>query len=254
MYWSGALGLVATAAASFVVFRQLPIASLQEQFTLIPVVSSTASSTAATPAPAPAATPAKPKVEVEANSVKATDQRPVFDIISVETTGDAVIAGHASPKAAVELRDDGLVLAKVSADASGQFAILPPPLSAGGHHLQLAARTDAATDALSDAVAVNVETTPAKTSSAPSLTQTSRVAAAEVAKPSEAPLADATIKDIRTAKVIRGDNLWRISEHYLRNGTLYQQIYAANASQVRSPHLIYPGQVLVIPQAPAPRQ
>jgi nucleoid-associated protein YgaU len=232
MYWSGALGLVATAAASFVVFRQLPIASLQEQFTLIPVVSSTASSTAATPAPAPAATPAKPKVEVEANSVKATDQRPVFDIISVETTGDAVIAGHASPK----------------------FAILPPPLSAGGHHLQLAARTDAATDALSDAVAVNVETTPAKTSSAPSLTQTSRVAAAEVAKPSEAPLADATIKDIRTAKVIRGDNLWRISEHYLRNGTLYQQIYAANASQVRSPHLIYPGQVLVIPQAPAPRQ
>jgi hypothetical protein len=144
---------------------------------------------------------------------KPAEQRPVFDIVRVEPTGDTVIAGHASPNAAVELRDDGLVVAQGSSDASGQFAILPPTLSAGGHHLQLVAQTNATT-VLSDAVAVNVpaaarapiEAATAPVASTPSLAQTSRIATTETAKPAEASSLDVGIQDVGTTKVVRGRN------------------------------------------------
>jgi hypothetical protein len=263
MYWAGALGVVATAAASLVLVRQFPVAWLGGRIVPTSVVSHAASSTVAMPAPALVLTRAgEPPASIEANLVKTVDQRPVFDVVRVEPTGDAVIAGRASPNAIVELRDDGLVLAQANADASGQFVILPPPLSVGGHHLQLAARTSDTTAALSDAVAVNVAAMAKASFQAPSataaltppLTQISGVATTEAGKPAGAPPVESIIKDARIAKVVPGDNLWNISQHYFGDGMRYLQIYAANASQVRRPQLIYPGQVLVIPQTPAPKQ
>jgi nucleoid-associated protein YgaU len=256
IYWAGAFFVAATAAASPMLVRRLPIAWPGERVAPAAVVSPSANSPVATDAE-----PTKAPSSVEANLTEPAEQRPAFDIIRVEPTGDAVIAGHASPNAAVELRDDGLVVAQGSADASGQFAILPPTLSAGGHHLQLAAQTNDASTVLSDAVAVNVpaatkasiQAAPAPVASAPSA-QTSRVATTETTKPAEASPVDAGIQDVRTTKVIRGDNLWHISQHYLGNGMRYRQIYAANASQVHSPQLIYPGQILVVPQSPALNQ
>ncbi|MGA2795383.1 MAG: peptidoglycan-binding protein, partial [Roseiarcus sp.] len=94
----------------------------------------------------PAAAPAKARTAASELSLsKPALLRPAFDIVRVEPTGDAVIAGHAAPKAVIELRDDGRVVAEASADASGDFTMLPPPFSAGGHRLELAARTGDAT-------------------------------------------------------------------------------------------------------------
>ena len=56
------------------------------------------------------------------------------------------------------------------------------------------------------------------------------------------------MRDVDTAKVVRGDSLWRISSQRYGNGVRYKQIYAANASQIRDPRLIYPGQIFVLPQ------
>ena len=61
--------------------------------------------------------------------------------------------------------------------------------------------------------------------------------------------ADAVVADLRTAKVERGDSLWRISRVMLGRGVRYTQIYDANTTQIRNPRLIYPGQVLVVPSA-----
>ena len=111
-------------------------------------------------APAPAATPTAapppPAASAPAAQPKPDPQRPAFDVVRVEPTGDAVIAGRASPRAAVQLRSDGRVVAQVDADESGQFAILPPPFSAGGHRLQLAARSGGASEVLSDAIGIDV--------------------------------------------------------------------------------------------------
>jgi nucleoid-associated protein YgaU len=60
--------------------------------------------------------------------------------------------------------------------------------------------------------------------------------------------ANPVIPEISTAAVTRGDSLWRISRLRLGKGTRYTIIYEANSSQIRNPNLIYPGQVLVMPQ------
>ena len=56
------------------------------------------------------------------------------------------------------------------------------------------------------------------------------------------------VSDIRTATVVRGDSLWRLSRRFYKDGMRYRQIYAANASQIRDPRLIYPSQVFVVPR------
>jgi hypothetical protein len=89
--------------------------------------------------------------------------------VRVEPTGDAVIAGRAAPNARIELRDDGRVVAQTSADALGEFTMLPPPFSAGEHRLELAARTGEAAPVLSESVAIDVQapTVKASNSTAP---------------------------------------------------------------------------------------
>ena len=44
--------------------------------------------------------------------------------------------------------------------------------------------------------------------------------------------------------VRRGDSLWAIAQYYYGDGRMWTSLYAANAWQIRNPHLIYPGQVI----------
>ena len=92
--------------------------------------------------------PEPPRMEA-ANAVPAT-----FDVVSVEPDGSTVVAGRAAPGAQVQLLNNGVVVATVTADMNGQFAIVPPPLSAGEHLLSLAAGGKPAERAQTVAVAV----------------------------------------------------------------------------------------------------
>jgi nucleoid-associated protein YgaU len=60
--------------------------------------------------------------------------------------------------------------------------------------------------------------------------------------------ANPVVPEIATATVSRGDSLWRISRLRFGKGVRYTVIYEANAGQIRNPDLIYPGQILVMPQ------
>jgi nucleoid-associated protein YgaU len=62
---------------------------------------------------------------------------PTFDIARIEPTGEAVIAGRATPGATVELLGDGSVLNSVVADRSGEFVMVPPRLPSGTYKLTL---------------------------------------------------------------------------------------------------------------------
>ncbi|WP_210035516.1 LysM peptidoglycan-binding domain-containing protein [Methylobacterium sp. PvR107] len=64
-------------------------------------------------------------------------EAPRFDIVRVEPNGDAVVAGRGAPHAEVEMLVDGKPVAKATADASGQFAIVPPALPAGSSTIRL---------------------------------------------------------------------------------------------------------------------
>jgi nucleoid-associated protein YgaU len=96
--------------------------------------------------------------------------KPSFDAVNVDPSGDAVIAGRAAPNAKVELRDAGKTVAVATADAAGQFVIIPPAaLAPGDHSLSLAANADKPQPAISSPVAVSVPAPPqAKVAAAPS--------------------------------------------------------------------------------------
>ena len=65
------------------------------------------------------------------------DGVPAFDIARIEPTGEAVIAGRATPGATVELLRNGELHDRAVADQSGQFAMVPPRLPPGTYDLTL---------------------------------------------------------------------------------------------------------------------
>jgi hypothetical protein len=65
------------------------------------------------------------------------DGVPAFDVARIEPTGEAVIAGRATPGATVELLRNGELQDRVVADQSGQFVMVPPRFPAGTYELTL---------------------------------------------------------------------------------------------------------------------
>lgn len=63
--------------------------------------------------------------------------------------------------------------------------------------------------------------------------------------------ATATREDNRTPQkthtVVKGDSLWNIAAKHLGNGSRYTEIAALNKDIIKSPNLIYAGQVLKLP-------
>ncbi len=60
-----------------------------------------------------------------------------------------------------------------------------------------------------------------------------------------------SITEIRTGSSViirRGDSLWRVARRSYGAGIRFTTIFEANRDQVRNPHLIYPGQVLKVPE------
>jgi hypothetical protein len=127
------------------------------------------------PAPAPAAgpTPAPPQAEIAAvkpteavppdakpAEIKPADTAaatppaalPSFDVVRVEPTGDAVVAGQAEPQAKVEVLDGAATIATAEANENGEWALaLDKPLPPGTHDLAVRMTSkDNATATLSD--------------------------------------------------------------------------------------------------------
>ena len=126
-----------------------------------------ANSTAAAPSPAAQPSPAKPTTAAPAPSLAST---PAFDVVRVEPSGDAVVAGRATPGAQVQLSDDGKAIGDVVANDAGQFVILPPTFSPGRHPLRLSAKAGDGAPQVSDVVVVDVAATAASVAAAPAAT------------------------------------------------------------------------------------
>ena len=207
----------------------------------------------------------KPAASAAIEPTVTGELRPAFDIVRAESSGAAVVAGHAGANVEIELRDDGKVVANAKADETGQFVILPTTFSAGAHQLELTVKgRDGTTAQSSETVAIDIPVPAVNTSIAAGLRGLANrgvtVASGGPATSQPTPMAAVTArstyfsgKDTNRAKVVRGDSLWAISSHLLGGGEHYPQLQAANAAQIRNPRLIYPGQILVMPgSAPTP--
>ncbi len=115
----------------------------------------------------PAAAPAAPDVTKPAEiaainpadvpptakpSAAAPAPLPSFDVVRVEPSGDAVVAGQAEPDAKVEVLDGTATIATAEANENGEWALsLDKPLPPGTHDLAVRMTSkDSATQTLSD--------------------------------------------------------------------------------------------------------
>lgn len=159
-------------------------------------------------------------------------QPPSFDIVRISPSGDVVIAGRAEPQAEVHVLDGEREIGTVTADARGQWVLLPSePLASGDRALSLRAQRPG--EAAVDSEKVVIEVTPRPAGVSP----TGAAAGGR---------ADSG------AVVAPGNSLWELARNRYGDGAQYQTIYQANRGQIRNPDLIYPGQVFVMPEAPRP--
>jgi nucleoid-associated protein YgaU len=157
LIWVGAAALAVVAAGAGAVVWTYP-----ELFEPNPADLAVARAPVESKAPIVPSVPATPPA---ASAPAANDKpslKPAFDVVNVDPSGEAVIAGRAAPNEKVELRDAGKTVAEATADASGQFVIIPPTLTPGDHSLTLADADKAAQPAVSDTVAVSVPVQVAK--------------------------------------------------------------------------------------------
>ncbi|MCZ2291183.1 MAG: LysM peptidoglycan-binding domain-containing protein [Burkholderiales bacterium] len=77
------------------------------------------------------------------------------------------------------------------------------------------------------------------------ITPEQRAAATQVAQ-AGVPLSDLAANAPDRHVVRRGDTLWDISKIFLKSPWRWPQLWGMNLDQIRNPHLIYPGQVLVL--------
>lgn len=71
---------------------------------------------------------------------------PTFDVVRVNSDGDAVIAGRAARESLVDILANGESLGNVRADQRGEWVFLPPaPLAPGNYRLTLTMTDDAGT-------------------------------------------------------------------------------------------------------------
>ncbi len=159
---------------------------------------------------------------------------PSFDIVTVAPDGTAVIAGRAAPRSRVQVFDGDKKLGEAVADRRGEWVLLPDrPLAAGARRLKLRATTATGVIVASaETVAVAVPRAARQSPPAPP------------ARPNAAPPSAA-----HAYVVQRGNTLWRIARHFFGTGLRYLQIYSANLGQIHNPDLIYPGQVVKLPQS-----
>ncbi|MDA0653437.1 MAG: hypothetical protein O3C49_09205, partial [Proteobacteria bacterium] len=90
-------------------------------------------------------------IERSGKPERAATRKPTFDVVRVNPRGDAVIAGRASPNAAVIVRDGAVEVGKATADARGEWVVIPKqPLPAGSRELTLSSESQDGTTAQSD--------------------------------------------------------------------------------------------------------
>ncbi len=194
-----------------------------------------------------------------------SDGRVVFSIRSGVKAGDYRVrldrvgpSGNVLSRAEVPFNVPATVVASrsvVPPDAKPS-APVPAAAQAAVPAAQLAAEQEArAPTALPETVTASAGPVASPSSATGDVAQTS-----EAAPKAEAAATGSTdqrnvvvVPSVDTKVVVRGDNLWRISQASYGRGERYTVIYGANRNQIRDPDLIYPGQIFVLPKG-APQQ
>lgn len=185
-------------------------------------------------------------------------QAVAIDAVDIEPNGLLRVSGRARPGATVRIYLNDHLVSSAIAGADGRLtATIKDVAWSAKDRLRLDE-----VDAASGTVLARAEVPLNSPDDATTASVGTRAAAAGQGTGAAGPRTqlaaapNADLKDIgassarggaKTFTVSRGDNLWHISRRLLGVGTHYAVIYRANREQIRSPDLIYPGQVFVLP-------
>ncbi|MEM9796609.1 MAG: LysM peptidoglycan-binding domain-containing protein [Pseudomonadota bacterium] len=183
--------------------------------------------------PAPQAEPAAPRLfrtGPEGVTVLSDPAQPPevtetlgIDAIAYDETGEVQLTGRAVGDSELRIYLDNRAVRTVRVSEGGSWASPLPDVETGVYTLRI--------DALSDdgSVASRIETPFERT--APELAAAAREAG------------------VTAITVQPGFTLWAISQGYFGDGLSYVQIFETNRDIIRDPDLIYPGQVITLPEA-----
>jgi len=160
-------------------------------------------------------------------------------IASAEAGEDGAFfaSGAAAPGASLRLYLNNAFVAPVTASPDGEWSLKINRGMAPGHY-----------DIRADVVAPAKDEVIARAEAPFDYPATLASESAPRVQVAAATPGQAVVEEIQSVTVVRGDSLWRISRHVLGHGARYTQIYEANASQIRDPNKIWPGQVFVAPR------
>lgn len=153
--------------------------------------------------------PAAPRVEGEVS----------IDTLSYAEEGEVVVAGRGAPGSSARVYLDNQLEAEIKVDEEGEWT------------------ANIAQDAPPAVYTLRVDQLEGASGQVTSRAETPF----ERASPEDIVLSDGNVV------VQPGNNLWRIATFVYGEGLSYHTIYSANRSQIRDPDLIYPGQVLQLP-------
>jgi nucleoid-associated protein YgaU len=179
---------------------------------------------------------------------------PSFDIVRVDPSGNAVIAGRAAPGAKVTVLDGDVVIGHAVADGNGEWVLVPEkPLAPGNRSLNLSAELPGVVEKLASAGDVVIAVPQPRQDvvkqsnegASTALALLAPHAGGNIAGPS-APSSGA-LADGERLTVQAGNSLWRIARKSYGVGTRYTVIYAANRDRIVDPDRIFPGQIVKLP-------
>ncbi|HMB47551.1 MAG TPA: LysM peptidoglycan-binding domain-containing protein, partial [Afifellaceae bacterium] len=159
---------------------------------------------------------------------------------AVETEGSMVYAaGTGNPGAKVRVYADDTFIGETAANDSGRWLLETNAEIAAGN---VVVRADELASGGTDVVQ-RAEVPFLKQVDAIALLPTTASTGGGASESSSGAVTGPTSVIIR-----KGDNLWTISRRTYGRGFRYTTIYQANDDQIRNPHMIFPGQVFVLPK------
>ena len=207
-----------------------------------------------------AVVPSKP------NEEKPADIR--IDTVEARGGGDLYVSGMSVPGSSVRLylNDAYVAAGTVSSDGRVEFSIRSG-VKAGEYRIRLEQMGSSGSVLSRAEMPFNAPAAVARENAGALVSRQSELASAasDVAsksRPSDDVMQQAAtgsthqpntiiVPNIDTKVVVRGDNLWRMSQDSYGHGERYTIIYGANRNQIRDPDLIYPGQIFVLPKTPS---
>jgi len=158
-----------------------------------------------------------------------------LDTIGYSHTGDVELTGRVSDGSAVRLYLDNRLVDDLAPADDGKWRSELEGIDPGVYTL----RVD---EVGADGTVVSRLETPFKREPVEVLE------AAEAAEAAETAGEEPPASPIRSVTVQKGDTLWAISRERFGDGILYVRLFEANRDSIRDPDLIYPGQIVTIPE------